>query len=135
MISQLVVGGTVPRTQGQPRLPLKALDVGLHLARWEQHHSAAAQHHSVPAAKCPPGMVSGLTEIGGPCVRTQMRPQGLDDLLPRKAMAIGQRKKLPKLSGPPSRPSRVRHRPALHADSEDPQQLNAHVTASRADRH
>ncbi len=80
-------------------------------------------------------MMSSLAEIGGARLGAKVRPQGLDNLLPRKAMAIGQGEKLHQLRGPPSRPRGVHHLPAPDADSEGTEQLDTHAVALRVGRH
>jgi Integrase core domain len=128
-------GSTIPGAQRHLGRPLEALDVSLQMTRREQHDPAAAQHHGLLTTKRLPGMVSGLAEIGGARLGTQVRPQGLDDLLPCKTVTIGQGEKLHQLRGPPSRPRGVRHLLACHADSKGPEQLDAHAVALRMGRH
>src|SRR5215207_1845017 len=73
------------------------------------------------------GMVSGLTQVCATRLGPQMRPQGIHDLIPHEAVAVGQREELHQLRGTSTRPRSVRDLLAVDDDSKSTEQLEAYA--------
>jgi hypothetical protein len=82
-----------------------------------------------------PGMVGGLAQVRGPRFGLQMRPQGLDDVVPETTMAIGQSKQLYELRGPAHRPTILRYCTTPEQDAESSQHLEAYPAVNRMRGH
>jgi hypothetical protein len=126
------VAAAAAQASGAPPPPaarpsrFELLEVHLDLGPGEQRHPPAGQHDDVVTAGGNARVVGGLAQIGGTSVRLEVRPQGLQDLLPHQSMPVGQREQLDQLGGPSAGPRGFGDGSLADSHGELPEQLDAH---------
>lgn len=116
------------RVPGRERLGGGGLEtggVGVDRAVGEQRHRAAGEDDAVGQAERPAGVVGSLAQVRRTRRRGEVRPQGVDDLLPRKAVRRREREHLHKRRGPLLPPRVVGKRPPVHLDTEAAEHTDA----------
>jgi hypothetical protein len=83
---------------------LEALDVGRHLRLRGELHHARAEHDRAPGSQRPARVARGLVQVRGGGIRAQLRPEALEHLVARHAVARRERKHLHKIRCAPLRP-------------------------------
>jgi hypothetical protein len=84
----------------------------------EEDNPAAAEHDGIRVPEDLPGMVCGLAQVRGARVGFETRPQGLDDLIAEKTVAVGQGEQLHEFRGSTERPTILRRLATPDQNSE-----------------
>ena len=108
---------------------LEALDVGAHLGgRGELHHSAA-KHDRAAVAERAARVARGLVQVGRGSIGAELRPEQLEHLVARHAVAGSERQQLHEIRRAPLRPRVGRDRSRVHQHFEASEQPDLEAAA------